>query len=211
VRIVIEAMKKTQVLTEKQNEVFQYIKTIIDDTGLPPTVREIAERFSMTAKGAYDHLKAIEKKGFIRCGQNKSRAIEILIGKSEEKKNTVSIPLVGRIAAGLPVFAEENIEDYIEFPKDYIGRGEFFALSVKGDSMTGAGIFDGDIVLIKKQNRAENGNIVAALVEGEATLKTLQLKDSKVVLRAENPSYSPIMSDDVSIMGVLSGLMRFYH
>lgn len=203
-------MTKNRNLTDKQNEVFQFIKSVVDDSGVPPTVREIAERFDMTAKGAYDHLKAIEKKGFIRCGQNKSRAIEILIGKTEEKKNTISVPLLGRIAAGLPLFAEENYDDFVEFPKEYVGSGEFFALSVKGDSMTGAGILDGDIVLIKKQSKADSGDIIAALVDGEATLKRLQLKGKKISLVSENPAYAPIVPDELSIMGILSGLMRYY-
>lgn len=203
-------MTKNRNLTDKQNEVFQFIKSVVDDSGVPPTVREIAERFDMTAKGAYDHLKAIEKKGFIRCGQNKSRAIEILIGKTEEKKNTISVPLLGRIAAGLPLFAEENYDDFVEFPKEYVGSGEFFALSVKGDSMTGAGILDGDIVLIKKQSKADSGDIIAALVDGEATLKRLQLKGKKISLVSENPAYAPIVPDELSVMGILSGLMRYY-
>ena len=197
------------VLTDKQNTIYEFIRDSISQTGFPPTVREIAERFEMTPKGAHDHIKAIEKKGFIKCTQNKSRAIELLVGK-EKSANSISIPLVGSIAAGSPILAEENIEDYYEFPKTSFGNGSFFALRVKGDSMIEEGIFDHDIVVIKMQNVAENGEIIAALIDGEATLKTFHKDKKGISLLPANAAYSPIIPDNLIVLGKLAGLFRFY-
>ncbi len=202
-------MKKN--LTEKQEEILLFIKEKIRESGFPPTVREIGEQFGITVKGAYDHLKAIEKKGFIRCGQNKSRAIEILIDREGVIPiDAVNIPLLGRIAAGLPTLAEENIEDYLSFPASMFNRGEYFALKVKGDSMIGEGIHDGDMAIIKKQDAAQNGEIVAALLEDEATLKIFSKSGGKIQLLPANPAYKPIVTDSVEILGKLAGVFRRY-
>ncbi|MCL1834400.1 MAG: transcriptional repressor LexA, partial [Leptospirales bacterium] len=158
-------------LTDKQQLILNFIKDAIKISGFPPTVREIGDEFGITVKGAYDHLKAIEKKGYIKTEQNKSRAMIIVDDESIPKSSGISIPLLGRIAAGAPILAEENIEDYLSFPEGMFKAGEYFALKVKGDSMTECGIFDGDIAIIKKQNSANNGDIVAALIDEEATLK----------------------------------------
>ncbi|HRX49231.1 MAG TPA: transcriptional repressor LexA, partial [Spirochaetota bacterium] len=148
----------TRELTDKQQIILNYIREKINESGFPPTVREIGDRFGITVKGAYDHLKAIEKKGHIRTEQNKSRAIVVLDDEGTVPASSgISIPLLGRIAAGSPILAEENIEDYLTFPEEMFGSGEFFALSVAGDSMIEGGIFDGDIAIIKKQNVANNG------------------------------------------------------
>jgi len=197
-------------LTEKQNLIYEYIRSRIHDSGIPPTVREIGDNFGITVKGAYDHLKAIEKKGFIRCEQNKSRSIELLMDKAERAPRTVPVPLVGMIAAGSPILAEENISEYYDFPKDLLGSGEYFALKVRGDSMTGAGIFDGDIAVIEKSPVARDGSIVAALVEGEATLKRFKKTTQAIQLIPENPLYRPIVSPDAQILGVLSAIYRNY-
>ncbi len=197
-------------LTEKQELIFEFIKTSIKDSGFPPTVREIGEHFNITVKGAYDHMKAIEKKGFIKTEQNKSRAI-VVVKDECESIDAVNIPVVGRIAAGSPILAEENIEEYLSFPKAMFSNGEFFALNVRGDSMMDGGIFDGDIAILKKQNTANNGEIVAALVEEEeATLKTFKKSGKKVELIAENPAYKPIVSDQVMILGKLAAVFRKY-
>lgn len=197
-------------LTEKQRVIFDYMKSIISDTGFPPTVREVADRFEMTAKGAYDHIKAIEKKGFIKCGQNKSRAIEILVEKESQSSSSVSVPVLGSIAAGMPILAEENIEEYIDFPKQFVRGSQCFALRVRGDSMIDAGIFDGDFALIRVQNSAENGEIVAALLDGEATLKRFSYKGSDVRLLPANEKYKPIVPETLTILGKLAGLFRAY-
>ena len=198
-------------LTNKQELIFDYIKNSIRDSGFPPTVREIGERFEITVKGAYDHLKAIEKKGYIRCGQNKSRAIEILIHSEDElDDDTLSIPVVGGIAAGAPIVAEENIEEYVRFPKDAFKSGVHFGLRVRGDSMVEAGIYDGDLAIIRQQPVADNGDIVAALLENEATLKIFRKEKSHVSLIPANVTYEPIVVDSVDILGKLAAVFRKY-
>jgi repressor LexA len=197
-------------LTDKQQKIYEFIRSRIQDGGIPPTVREIGDSFGITVKGAYDHLKAIEKKGFIRCEQNKSRAIELLIDKEGRVPRTIAVPLVGEIAAGSPILAEENISDYLDFPKDLLGRGDYFALKVRGDSMTGAGINNGDIAIIAKTPTARDGEIIAAIIEGEATLKRLKKKDGSIHLIPENPSYSPIVAHEVEVLGILAAIYRNY-
>ena len=201
----------TKDLTERQDEIFSFIKEAIRESGYPPTVREIGERFNITVKGAYDHLKAIEKKGFIRCGENKSRAIELIVDRASiAPHNAVNIPLLGRIAAGMPLLAEENLEEYLSFPASVFGRGEYFALRVKGDSMIDEGIHGNDIAIIKKQQVAQNGEVVAALLEGEATLKIFRKAGGKITLLPANPAYKPIVADRVEILGKLAAVFRKY-
>ena len=201
----------TRQLTDKQQLILNYIREKIAESGFPPTVREIGDRFGITVKGAYDHLKAIEKKGHIKTEQNKSRAIVVLDeSDSVPESSGISIPLIGRIAAGSPILAEENIEDYLTFPEDMFSSGEYFALNVAGDSMIEGGIFDGDIAIIKKQNTANNGDIVAALLENEATLKVFQKTSDAIRLIPKNSAYKPIETRDVSILGKLAAIFRQY-
>ncbi len=198
-------------LTSKQELIFDYIKDNIRDSGFPPTVREIGEQFEITVKGAYDHLKAIEKKGYIRCGQNKSRAIEILFHSEEEPgEDTLSIPVVGGIAAGAPIVAEENIEEYVKFPRDAFKSGVHFGLRVRGDSMVEAGIYDGDLAIIRQQPVADNGDIVAALLENDATLKIFKKEKNHVSLVPANVAYEPMVVDSVDILGKLAAVFRKY-
>lgn len=198
-------------LTDKQELIFDFIKGSIRESGFPPTVREIGDRFGITPKGAYDHLKAIEKKGFIRCAQNKSRAIELLADREEVVPlDAVNIPLVGRIAAGAPLLAVENIEEYLSFPAPVFSGGEFFALKVRGDSMIDEGIHDGDTAIIRRQNTAQNGDIVAALIEDEATLKIFKRAGGKINLIPANSAYRPIVVDQVEVLGRLAGVFRRY-
>jgi repressor LexA len=201
----------TKELTDKQQIILNYIREKINESGFPPTVREIGDRFGITVKGAYDHLKAIEKKGHIRTEQNKSRAIVVLNEEAAvPASNGISIPLLGRIAAGSPILAEENIEDYLTFPEEMFGTGEFFALSVAGDSMIEGGIFDGDIAIIKKQNVANNGDIVAALLEDEATLKVFQKTSDSIRLLPKNSAYKPIEGKEFTVLGKLAAIFRSY-
>lgn len=199
-------------LTEKQQAILDYIKNRIHENGYPPTVREIGDNFGITVKGAYDHVKAIEKKRYIRTEQNKSRAIVVLQDElpEEEQAEGISIPLVGSIAAGGPILAAENIEDYLSFPKSAFGSGTFFALKVKGDSMEDGGIFEGDIAVIRQQPVADNGDIVAAMIDEEATLKEFKMEKDRVRLVAYNPSYSDIEGWDVTILGKMAALFRRY-
>lgn len=197
-------------LTEKQSQILKAIEDFIRENGFPPTVREIGEQFGITVKGAYDHLKAVEKKGFIKCTQNKSRAIELVNRPEQQPAETVMIPLVGRIAAGSPVLAEENIEEYLSFPALSVGKGEYFALRVRGDSMIERGIYNGDLAIIKKQNTAQNGDIVAALLEDEATLKIFKKTSGKIHLVPANPAYKPLVVQNVHVLGILAGVYRKY-
>jgi len=197
-------------LTEKQENIYNFIKDNIKNSGFPPTVREIGEKFGITVKGAYDHVKAIEKKGYIQTEQNKSRAIVVVEQDDCIVTDAINIPLVGNIAAGSPILATENIEEYLSFPKSMFGAGDFFALHVRGDSMIDGGIFDGDVAIIKKQNTANNGDIVAALLEEEATLKRFKKSGKEVELIAENPAYKPIKTKDLTILGKLTAVFRSY-
>ena len=199
-------------LTGKQQSILEYIETYIATQGYPPTIREIGEQFSITAKGAYDHLKAIEKKGYIKCEKNRSRAIELLKTSSGsaplDNGRVVNIPLLGRVAAGMPIIAEENIEEYLAFPRVMVPEDGVFALRVTGDSMKDAGIYDGDIAVIQKQETARDGEIVVALIEDEATLKYFHREKKRIRLQPANKAYKPIYATDATILGKLVGIYR---
>lgn len=196
-------------LTQKQKQILEFITRYTKEKNYPPSIREIAEHFKITPKGAYDHLKAIEKKGFIKTEKNRSRAIEIV--KSQEQQEFIKIPLLGRIAAGAPILAEENIEDYLTFPRAILpsnSEKEIFALRVTGDSMIDAKIHDGDIAIIRKTSIAENGDIVVALIGDEATLKYFYKEKDHVRLEPANPKYKPIITKEVIILGKMIGLYK---
>lgn len=199
-------------LTEKQEQILKYITKVIKEKALPPTVREVAENFNITPKGAYDHIKAIEKKGFIKTHKNQSRAIELVRANPIEGIPTTatSIPLVGQVAAGLPILAEENIEDYVTIPDNLAKKGIVYALRVVGDSMIEAGIFDKDIAIIQKKETARNGEIIVAMVEGEATLKYFYKEADFIRLEPANKNYQPIITRKAQILGKLIGLLRYY-
>lgn len=196
-------------LTEKQKQILNYIVAYSKEKKYPPSIREIAEHFKITPKGAYDHLKALEKKGVIKTEKNRSRAIELLL--DEQKEEVVKIPLVGRIAAGAPILAEEYVEEYIAFPKSMLpshNEKEVFALRVRGDSMINANIHDGDIAVILKTSQVKDGDIVVALLGDEATLKYFYKEKDFVRLEPANPKYRPIVTKEVIILGKLIGLYK---
>ena len=198
-------------LTRRQTEVLDFIRSYIADSKYPPTLREIGQHFGISVKGGYDHVKALEKKRAIRCHSNRSRAIEILDGHRENGQGMHTIPVLGKVAAGKPLFVEENFEGVVELPMAYLGSGQHFALRVAGDSMRDAGILDGDVAVIRHQTDASNGDIVVALVDEEAvTLKRFFRKPNAVELRPENPRYHPIFSQNVRILGRLACLLRRY-
>lgn len=198
-------------LTERQKEVYEYIREFIHDNRYPPTIREIAGNFKFSVRGSYDHVKALEKKGFLRCHENRSRALEIVADEKEGNAvSVVSVPLLGNVAAGMPLFAEENLMGYVKVPAESLGKSAHFALQVKGDSMCGAGIMDGDVVVVVHQNTAENGDVVVAMVDEAVTLKRFFLEKNRVKLMAENPKYPPIFTQNVRILGKLAFLMRRY-
>ncbi len=196
-------------LTDRQRAIYEFLLKTIREKGFAPSIPEIGRRFRIAStNGVSDHLKALEKKGYIR--RVGKRAIEIVnqFGRSALAA-TREVPVLGRVPAGKPFLSEENIEGTITIPDD-IGSGERFALQVKGDSMIGAGILDGDRVIVKQQSTAENGEIVCALIEGEATLKRFFKKGGTITLKAENEKYPPIKvsEGEFRIVGRVVGLLR---
>ncbi|HUX52237.1 MAG TPA: transcriptional repressor LexA [Spirochaetia bacterium] len=197
-------------ITARQREVLQYIKSYVANHKFPPTIREISERFAISVKGAYDHVKALEKKSYIRSNNNRSRSIEVLEIDSETSEQVARIPIIGNVAAGLPLFAEENYDGVVQIPFEYVRKGKHFALHVRGDSMRDVGIMDGDVAVILQQNTAENGDIVVAMVEDAVTLKRFYKEKNRVRLKAENPAFPPIYAQNVRILGKLAHLIRSY-
>lgn len=208
-------------LTDRQQEILNYICNAIDDEGYPPTLREIADRFGLNStNGVNDHLVALEKKGYIRRGADKSRAIEILanpegvVPSDDGKIIDLGVPIVGRIAAGTPFLATENIEGYLQVDRSLYQGAELFFLRIKGDSMIEDHIVEDDLVLIKRQTTADKGEIVAALVEDEATLKHFYPHVNHIELRPANSKMKPIMVNPrdkaIQILGKMVGLFRKY-
>lgn len=203
-----------QPLSDREKKILTYMKDEIRKKGYPPTVREMCESIGIRSTStAHKELAALEQKGYIRKDPAKPRAIEILDFEAESRVDVIEIPVVGQIAAGLPILAEQNIEDSFPVPSRYIKNGNYFMLTVKGDSMIDAGIFNGDYILVKQQNTANNGDIVAAMVEGlenEATVKTFYKERTHIRLQPENASMSPILVDDVQILGLVKGVFRYF-
>jgi repressor LexA len=198
-------------LTARQQEVFDFIRSFIRSKRYPPTIREIAVNFGFSVKGSYDHVKALQKKGFIRCAGNRSRAIEVVAdAEADRQPNLLSVPVLGSVAAGKPLFAEENLAGWIQVPAASLKKGQHFALQVRGDSMKDAGIMDGDVVVVAHQETAENGEIVVAMVDEAVTLKRFFVEKNRVRLKAENPKYPPLYTQNVRILGRLAFLMRSY-
>jgi repressor LexA len=196
-------------LTSRQKEIYDFLQRIIREKGYAPSIPEIGSRFKIASTNAVsDHLKALEKKGYIR--RVGKRAIEVFTALGQPVLSSArEIPILGTVPAGKPFLTEENWEGTLAIPSD-LGSGKLFALQVKGDSMIGAGILEGDRVIVKQQGTAENGEIVCALIEGEATLKRFYKKAGVVTLKAENEKYAPITlsAGEFRIVGRVVGLMR---
>jgi repressor LexA len=196
-------------MTRKQREVYEFVLARIENQGFPPTVREIGESFAISVKGAYDHLKAIERKGFIKCSSSKSRAIEIMDRLPVSGEHMLRVPLMGGGAKEWPIFAESNIEEEFYLPKAFLGEsGDVFALRVRGDSMTGAGIMNGDLALARMQTHAGDGDIIIALINGETAIKRFFRRSKGVVLKSENSSYKDISLPAVDILGKVVWVFR---
>ncbi len=195
-------------ITKRQQEVLDFIKSYVSDHHFPPTMREISENFGISVKGAYDHVKALERKRFINLGSNRSRTIEVLDDSNEDE--LLAIPILGNVAAGTPLFAEENHEGDLRLPQTLLPKGNLFALRVRGDSMRDAGIMEGDLAIIRQQEVASNGEIVVAVVDEAVTLKRFYREKNRVKLQAENPTYPPIFTQDVRLLGKLVHLIRQY-
>ena len=199
-------------LTRRQEQVLDFIRGFIAGNKYPPTIREISEHFTISVKGAYDHVKALEKKERIRCDTNRSRAIEVLgDAGSYEESALVEVPLLGTVAAGTPLLAEENHDGFVPVPKAILGHSKrYSAVHVNGDSMIGAGIMDGDTAIISQQPVANNGDIVVAMVDEAVTLKRFYREHNRIQLKSENPAYPPIYTRDARILGKLAHIVRSY-
>jgi repressor LexA len=199
-------------LTKRQKEVLSFIANHINKHSYPPTIREIAEHFSISVKGAYDHIAALKRKNFLKQDGNRSRTMALTETKEDENsKMLLKIPIVGTVAAGVPILSEENWEGTLTLHRPSLKKNRvYFAVKVRGDSMMGAGIMDGDMAVIEKQNVAANGEIVVAVVDEAVTLKRFYRENSRIKLQAENPDYKPIYCQDVRILGRLAQIIRQY-
>ncbi|MCR5145649.1 MAG: transcriptional repressor LexA [Lachnospiraceae bacterium] len=199
-------------ITEKQQEILDYIKQTIINKGYPPTVRELCDAVNLKSTSSiHAHLETLEKNGYIRRDSSKTRAIEIVDDNFNlTRREVVNVPIVGEIAAGQPILAVQNIDNYFPVPSEYMPNQQTFMLKVKGESMINAGIFDGDTLIVKQQDTARNGEIVAALVDDSATVKTFYKEDGHIRLQPENDSMDPIIVPDCKILGVVFGVFRFF-
>ena len=204
--------KLTDQLTDRQAKILEYIRYQNKVRNYPPSVREIGEAVGLSSSSTvHNHLNQLERRGFIRRDPSKSRTVQLVQDESVDKqrRNAVSVPIVGNVAAGAPILAEQNIEDHVLLSPDMAQDG-FFLLRVRGDSMINAGILDGDMVLVRPQQEATNGSIVVALVDNDATVKRIERGNGHVKLIAENPAYEPIVTSNVSLVGVVRGVIRLF-
>jgi len=198
-------------LTERQKEVLSFISGYIKKHSYSPTVREIADHYSISVKGAHDHITALRRKGFLKQTDKRPRTLGLMHKKFDDSSDMISIPLLGSAAAGIPIQVEENFDREIGLHRSMLRKNkEHFALLVKGDSMSGAGIQDGDVAIIEKQETARNGDIVAVIVEEAAAIKRFFKENSRIKLQSENPDYPPRYSQDVRILGKLVSIVRSY-
>ena len=199
-------------ITGKQSEILEYIKKEILNKGYPPTVRDICEAVNLkSTSSVHSHLETLEKNGYIRRDPTKPRAIEIVDDNFNfSRREFVNVPIIGNVAAGQPLLAVENIDNYFPIPTEYMPNAESFMLKVKGESMINAGIFDGDIIIVEKQNTARNGEIIVALVDDSATVKTFYKEAGHIRLQPENDTMDPIIVPDCTILGKVFGVFRFF-
>lgn len=199
-------------ITPKQQQILDYIKEEILKKGYPPTVRDIGEAVNLkSTSSVFSHLAALEKKGFIRKDPTKPRAIEVIDDSFQLVRHEMtSIPVVGTVAAGTPILAQQNIDSYFPLPVEYTPNAQSFILKVKGDSMINVGIFDGDMIFVEQANTARNGDIVVALVDDSATVKTFYKESGRIRLQPENDNMEPFYFDSVTILGKVFGVLRLF-
>ena len=197
--------------SDKQTQIYNFLIEFTKSKGYPPSVREICQAVSLKSTSTvHGHLKRLEKRGLIYRDPTKPRALEI-VELSNEEKELIDIPIVGKVTAGMPILATENIEDMFQMPINYVKHNnDLFILKVTGDSMIEAGILDGDLAIIEQKNVATNGDIVVALIENEATIKRFFKENGFIRLQPENKNYDPIIVEDCSILGKLVGIYRAY-
>lgn len=199
-------------ISKKQLEILEYIKSQILERGFPPAVREICEAVNLkSTSSVHSHLETLEKNGYIRRDPTKPRAIEILDDSFNlTRREMVNVPIIGQVAAGEPILAQENIENYFPIPAEFMPNHPTFLLKVKGESMINAGILDGDMVLVEQTAAASNGDMVVALIEDGATVKTFYKEEGVFRLQPENDFMDPIIVSEVSILGKVIGVFRFF-
>ena len=199
-------------LTERQKEVLSFIADYINNHSYPPTIREIAEYFTISVKGAHDHVTALRRKNCLKQSEKRSRTMELTRPREIEDLGRMSkIPIVGTVAAGTPILSEENWEGTLAVHQSMLKKNRtYFALRVRGDSMSGAGIMDGDMAIIEKQNIVKNGEIAVAVVDNAVTLKRFYKENNRIKLQAENPAYKPIYCQSLRILGRLFQIIRTY-
>lgn len=199
-------------LTTRQKEVLAFITSYINSHLYPPTIREIASYFSISVKGAHDHVTALKRKNFLRQESKRPRTMGLI--RDDDAGDTtpmISVPILGTVAAGVPILAEENWDGTLIFHQSMLKKNkQHFILKVRGDSMIGAGIMDGDMALIEKQDLVNDGEIAVAVVDDAMTLKRFFKESNRIKLQAENPAFPPIYCQDVRILGRLSRIVRFY-
>lgn len=201
-------------ISPKQTEILEYIKSEIINRGFPPTVRDICDAVNLkSTSSVHSHLETLEKNGYIRRDPTKPRAIEIVDDNFNlTRRELVNVPVVGRVAAGEPILAVENVETYFPIPAEFMPNTQTFILNVTGESMINAGILDGDQILVQQQSTAENGEIVVALIADSATVKTFYKEDGHYRLQPENDHMDPIIvNGDLQILGKVIGVFRFFH
>ena len=213
----------TSALTERQRTILNVIRASVTNRGYPPSIREIGDAVGLTSTSSVAHqLRTLERKGYLRRDPNRPRAVDVRganenvgavapatdVAGSDALPEPIFVPVLGRIAAGGPILAEEAVEDVFPLPRELVGEGTLFLLKVVGDSMVEAAICDGDWVVVRQQNVADNGDIVAAMIDGEATVKTLKQSDGHVWLMPHNPAFTPILGDDATILGKVVAVLR---
>ena len=202
----------TEQLTERQTKILDYIRYVTKVRNYPPSVREIGEAVGLSSSSTvHNHLNQLERRGLIKRDPSKSRTVQLVADAevAEQRRNAVSVPIVGNVAAGSPILAEQNVEDHILLSSE-LAKDGYFLLRVRGDSMVNAGILNDDLVLVRPQHEATNGSIVVALVDGDATVKRFERTDGHVKLIAENPAYEPIVTNNVSLVGQVRGVIRLF-
>ena len=196
---------------DTQEKILAFIKQEVREKGYPPSVREICEAVSLKSTSTvHGHLQRLEKKGLLHRDEMKPRAIEVLGEEEPETPPVVTVPLVGEVAAGVPIPAEQEYLDMLPLPESFVGSGEHFILNVRGSSMIDIGILDGDMVVVRRQETADNGEIVVAMIDGEATVKRFFRENGHFRLQPENETMEPIIVDDVIILGKVTALLRQY-
>ena len=203
-------MSNADELTPRRRQILDFIATTIQERGYPPTVREIGAEIGLkSSSSVHYHLRVLEDEGYITRDGSLTRALRVSgSGESADRSGTTYLPLVGRVAAGAPILATENIERLVPTSADLFGQGELFLLEVKGDSMIEAGILDGDLVVVNQQPTAEDGEIVVAMLDDEATVKHLHRHPDRVELRPANSTMDPIFAEDVQVIGRVCGVIR---